>query len=148
RRYWECLFIERPSAHARIHVGHYVVGLTYYLVTKDAFAVRHVLAMLLFAYATVHQHRCHRILAQLRPAATDTAYRVPHGDWFHHMSSPHYFAELLIYTALAIVLRMPPVWCCLLVWVTVNLGTTATNTHRWYRRKFDDYPAHRTAFLP
>ena len=31
---------------------------------------------------------------------------------------------------------------------TLNLGFTARQTHAWYRRKFEDYPAKRWAILP
>eukprot|EP00466_Bigelowiella_natans_P005598 jgi/Bigna1/63030/fgenesh1_kg.46_\ len=30
-------------------------------------------------------------------------YSVPYGDWFQHVSSPHYLAEILIYAAFVIV---------------------------------------------
>ncbi|RKP24715.1 3-oxo-5-alpha-steroid 4-dehydrogenase-domain-containing protein [Syncephalis pseudoplumigaleata] len=161
RRYYECLFVERPSPTARMHIGHYAVGISYYIATcmaiwchdqpaasaTSAGWLPTILALSLFAYASIEQYRCHAILGQLRATQPGT-YAIPYGGWFSHVSSPHYLAELLIYTALAMLLRFPWTWCCLLAWVVVNLGTTARQTHRWYRRQFRDYPAARTAFIP
>ncbi|KAI9591290.1 3-oxo-5-alpha-steroid 4-dehydrogenase, partial [Syncephalis fuscata] len=163
RRYYECVFVEKPSLTARMHVGHYIVGVSYYIVTCTAtwcyfsmnpstsIGLRHLLSVCLFTYASLHQYRCHSILAQLRStssASNSSSYSIPYGDWFHWVSSPHYFAELLIYVALSAILHFPLVWCCLLVWVVINLGTTAHMTHEWYRRHFNCYPIERAAFIP
>jgi hypothetical protein len=29
-----------------------------------------------------------------------------------------------------------------------NLGVTAVETHKWYKEKFEDYPASRKAIIP
>lgn len=71
--------------------------------------------LLLFSY---HQYRCHKILADLRPstaaAATVTSqprrYSLPQGDWFELVSCPHYFAEILIYSSLLLVLTNVSMW--------------------------------------
>ncbi|KAI8058384.1 3-oxo-5-alpha-steroid 4-dehydrogenase-domain-containing protein [Syncephalis plumigaleata] len=169
RRYYECLFVERPSSNARMHIGHYVVGMSYYLVTCLAIwchdnadssihsmtgnsssslsSLYALLALALFVYASYQQYHCHCILAQLRVTQPDT-YTIPYGGWFNLVSSPHYLAEFLIYLALTMLLHFPRVCCCLLVWVVINLGTTARQSHQWYRRHFRNYPANRTAFIP
>ena len=69
------------------------------------------------------------------------------GGWFEHLSCPHYTSELLVYFGLALLLQRPagalPLLCSAL-----NLGFTARQTHAWYRRKFEDYPAERWAMIP
>ena len=69
------------------------------------------------------------------------------GDWFERLSCPHYTSELLVYFGLALLLQRPagalPLLCSAL-----NLGFTARQTHAWYRRKFEDYPAERWALIP
>ncbi|CAG8496727.1 17578_t:CDS:2 [Acaulospora morrowiae] len=94
RRAYECLFIDRPSLKARMHIGHYVLGLAFYIVTSLAIFVEgfgnldvyggdklspsfppisnfltwnFFIAISLFLYASYHQHVVHKILASLRP---------------------------------------------------------------------------------
>ncbi|KAG0225995.1 Steroid 5 alpha-reductase 3, partial [Actinomortierella wolfii] len=136
RRWYESWYVERPSPTARMHVGHYLVGITFYSAVPLALwidaveypshvqsasqwismhqAIRCV-GVVLFLWASYHQHICHRILADLRPKsshqpakksdvhdsntppAKTSTYRVPHGDWFDYFVCPHYIAEMLIY---------------------------------------------------
>mmetsp|Transcript_3096 Transcript_3096/g.6222 ORF Transcript_3096/g.6222 Transcript_3096/m.6222 type:complete len:170 (-) Transcript_3096:123-632(-) len=119
---------------------------------------RQVLGMVVFALGSVHQNRCHRILAQLRSGeACDTrhsrevgSYKLPRGDWFELVTAPHYFAEVLIYAALWLLqgslagASMP----LMLVFVAANLSFTAYHSHRWYLQKFEDYPKSRRIIVP
>jgi 3-oxo-5-alpha-steroid 4-dehydrogenase 3 len=159
RRFYECQWIEKPSPQSRIHVGHYLVGISYYFITSlsiwyhgsiclnGSFYI--LIGIGLFIYASLHQHQCHCILAKLRdqPKHAHT-YHIPFGDWFEYVSSPHYFAELLIYTSLALILGLPQVWFSTFLWILVNLGTTAHRTHQWYHTTFPHYPKQRKAWIP
>ncbi|RUP22000.1 3-oxo-5-alpha-steroid 4-dehydrogenase-domain-containing protein [Jimgerdemannia flammicorona] len=93
RRSYECLFVERASTTAKMHVAHYAVGLGYYFTMvmgswaegaanlgvwsdeptlvpplRSFLQPHHLLALSLFLYASVHQYHCHSILASLRSA--------------------------------------------------------------------------------
>ena len=46
-----------------------------------------------FLYGTLHQWRCHRILARMPKPATATGYRPPQGNWFDVDPCAHYLAS-------------------------------------------------------
>ncbi|KAK2079178.1 hypothetical protein QBZ16_002869 [Prototheca wickerhamii] len=56
------------------------------------------------------------------------------GGLFELVSCPHYFAEIVIYGGLAL--------------LVVNLILAAGMTQRWYRRQFKSYPPRRKALVP
>jgi 3-oxo-5-alpha-steroid 4-dehydrogenase 3 len=109
------------------------------------------LALLLFLWASYHQYQCHTILGKLTARTADgrKIYKIPHGDWFNHVSSPHYLAEILIYIALFLAMKGQSFrWILVLIFVVSNLTLGAQNTHLWYKQKFEDYPGHRYIILP
>lgn len=210
RRWYESWYVERPSPTARMHAGHYLVGISFYTAVPPALwidAVEHpdrVLSTvqltsmrwavmgtgtILFLWASYHQNVCHRILANLRgpkakstplskqdyavakkndngdlsssvtevAAASKSAYKVPHGDWFAYFVCPHYVAEMLIYFAFyliasatlkstssalsfnhSLVLHGSATLFITWIWVVVNLGIVARETKAWYRVTFGD----------
>ncbi|KAF9934278.1 hypothetical protein FBU30_002696 [Linnemannia zychae] len=189
RRWYETWFVERPSAGARMHIAHYIVGITFYSAMApttwiDAYEawVRQsssynpagilsaepldsilfglngqcLLGLVIFIWASWHQFNCHTILANLRPQTQQGAkesqskkpeYKVPLGDWFQYMVTPHYSAEMLIYLGLYLMASSSPLtansstaptllfaW----LWVVTNLGVVARETDQWYRSRFGD----------
>ncbi|KAI7832758.1 3-oxo-5-alpha-steroid 4-dehydrogenase-domain-containing protein [Gamsiella multidivaricata] len=205
RRWYESWFVERPSTGAQIHLGHYLVGISFYAAMAPALWVdayeswvrvgsgpqwreydlentqaelkglleswRCVVGVGLFVWASWHQHRCHVILADLRkPVVVKTRgsskaggaeeakgsqeYRVPFGDWFEYLVTPHYSAEMVIYFALYLTLSSsssslsPMTLLFAWVWVVVNLGIVAKETDQWYRSRFGEaYAGQRRAIL-
>lgn len=73
---------------------------------------------------------------------------IPVGDWFHLVSCPHYFAEVLIYCSMLLMERgsVAMMFPCLFV-ITV-LTLSARQMHSWYCYKFDDYPRNRKIIFP
>jgi len=188
RRWYESYYVERPSAEARIHVSHYIVGITFYSAMApstwiDSYEAwlrqgggigslaidtssdsllfglngQCLLGLLVFVWASWHQYNCHVILASLRPRpakGTDKHdkpkkhnYKVPFGDWFRYMVTPHYTAEMLIYLALYLMASSSPLTAnsstaptllCAWLWVVVNLGILARESDHWYRARFGD----------
>lgn len=115
----------------------------------------HLVAILIFLWASYHQHVCHKILASLRTATDQKGgkqrYSQPDGDWFELVSSPHFLAEILIYMAMMLCFVVTDVWTSwwlILVYLVSTLGLSARQTHTWYKQKFEDYPTHRYAMLP
>ena len=124
----------------------------------------HCLGILLFVWASLHQHKCHKILAGLRkpqPSATETAgkipgtpdhsYGLPKGDWFYYVSSPHYLAEILIYVSLLLFFVSADhctSWWLVLGFVCSLLPLSARQVHVWYLQKFEDYPKNRKIIIP
>ena len=119
----------------------------------------HIVAILLFFWASHHQTACHMILANLRTQASkrksirskQQLYFMPEGDWFEYVSSPHFFAEILIYVSMLMCFVFSnwksPFWLVLISTICV-LGVSARQTHVWYREKFEDYPKNRKILIP
>ncbi|KAL9257381.1 Polyprenol reductase 2-like protein [Drosera capensis] len=104
----------------------------------------------IFFWGSIHQLRCHAILGKLRQEKEHADnYAIPYGDWFDMVSSPHYLAEIVLYVGILVASGGTDltVWL-LFVFVVANLSFAAAETHRWYRRKFDDYPRNRYAIIP
>ncbi|KAF2616043.1 hypothetical protein F2Q70_00010569 [Brassica cretica] len=104
----------------------------------------------IFLGGWLHQRRCHAILGPLRKSPSQAKeYIIPHGDWFEIVSSPHYLAEIVLYMGLLIASGGTDVTIWLLFgFVVGNLTVAAGETHRWYLRKFENYPANRSAIFP
>ena len=98
-------------------------------------STRAILGVVLFIFASFKQNECHKHLSGLKK------YTLPHQGWFQHIICPHYTSECLIYVALSLVASPPDtvvnrtVFTGLL-FVAVNLGTTASTTNKWYAEKF------------
>ncbi|CAK9162046.1 unnamed protein product [Ilex paraguariensis] len=104
----------------------------------------------IFFWGWIHQRRCHAILGSLRESTEQIEdYVIPEGDWFEYVSSPHYLAEIVIYAGLVVASGGLDLTIWLLFgFVVTNLVFAAAETHRWYLRKFDNYPPNRFAIIP
>ena len=113
----------------------------------------HAVGLSLFAWASLHQYRCHKILANLRAERNnfDHSYYLPKGDWFEYVSCPHYLAEVLIYVALLIFFVATDWrtnWWLVVVFTTSTLLLSARQVSLWYKLKFEDYPTQWKIILP
>ncbi|XP_051146346.1 polyprenol reductase 2-like [Andrographis paniculata] len=104
----------------------------------------------IFFWGWIHQRRCHAILGSLRKKGVKPdAYVIPLGDWFEYVSSPHYFAEIVLYAGLVVASGFTDITIWLLfLFVVCNLSFAAVETHKWYIQKFEDYPTKRRAIIP
>ncbi|GAB4853822.1 hypothetical protein Ancab_018017 [Ancistrocladus abbreviatus] len=112
--------------------------------------LRQWIGAIIFFWGSAHQSRCHAILGKLREGKEySDDYAIPHGDWFDIVSSAHYLAEIVIYAGLLVASGGTDLTVWLLFgFVVANLAFAAAETHRWYRRKFDNYPSNRYAIIP
>ena len=113
----------------------------------------HAVGLSLFAWASLHQYRCHKILANLRAKRnnSDHSYYLPKGDWFEYVSCPHYLAEVLIYVALLfffVAMDWRTSWWLVVVFTTSTLLISARQVSLWYKLKFEDYPTQWKIILP
>uniref|UniRef100_A0A6J0TPY4 Polyprenal reductase n=1 Tax=Pogona vitticeps TaxID=103695 RepID=A0A6J0TPY4_9SAUR len=113
----------------------------------------HILGLLMFIWASVHQHRCHVILANLRKTKSGKVvnmdHRIPFGDWFEMVSCPHYFAELLIYISMAVTFGLKNFsWWLVVMYVFFNQAVSAVLCHEYYQSNFKHYPTCRKAYIP
>lgn len=168
---------DQPATKAKMHVGQYLVGLTFYLVTPFAIVADSyyqpgwtnqspllvLSGLALFIYASIHQWRCHKILYSLRYRMIGEenerersdhqalpAYAVPTGDLFNYVACPHYLCEILIYISIWLVTACQSrtiLWT--IGWTVINLAITARESQGWYLRTFKDkYPRNRRALIP
>ncbi|KAM4810575.1 polyprenal reductase [Rhinophrynus dorsalis] len=172
RRLMECLLVNVFSGGV-IHLAQYCFGLGYYILLgmtilsssqldgkivsfKDLLMQTcwyHILGLMLYIWASLHQYRCHVILANLRKDKSgeiiNMSHVVPCGDWFEKVSCPHYFAELLIYISIAVIFGLVnTTWWLVVVYVLFCQALAAVLCHEFYHEKFDTYPHNRKAFIP
>ncbi|KAH0934784.1 hypothetical protein HID58_011901 [Brassica napus] len=98
-----------------------------------------MIGAVIFLWGWIHQRRCHAILGSLRKSPSQAKeYIIPHGDWF----------EMVLYVGLLLASGGTDVTIWLLFgFVVGNLTVAAGETHRWYLRKFENYPANRTPWI-
>lgn len=87
-----------------------------------------------------------RVLRNLRPPG-DKGYYIPYGGMYRWVSCPNYLGEMLEWFGWAVATWS---WAGLAfaVYTVANLGPRALAHHRWYRKKFPDYPTERRALIP
>ncbi|NXK46204.1 PORED reductase, partial [Chauna torquata] len=173
RRLAECLCTSVFSSGV-IHIVQYCFGLGYYVAVGSTVLCQvptnvrngkcllksfmqicwyHAVGIVMYIWASLHQHRCLVILANLRKNKSGTvislSHSIPFGDWFERVSCPHYFAELLIYVSMAITLGFHNVtWWFVVMYVLFNQALAAVLCHEFYQKTFTSYPKHRKAFIP
>jgi len=86
------------------------------------------------------------ILFRLRKERT-TQYGVPNAGAFRFVSCPNYLGEIVEWTGWAIA-TWSLAGLSFAVLTFANLAPRAVANHRWYRKKFPDYPPERRAFIP
>ena len=156
RRLYESLYISVPNPKSKMWVGHFAIGLAFFLVLPLAIMasysrmsippVRLSLAPLQlgvvlvttnsFLAASLWQYKYHAYLASLRK------YTLPQKHGASLIVAPHYTADCLIFLCLAILNARNGVidlnLLCVLVFVVINLGVTADGTKNWMLSKFRD----------
>ena len=109
----------------------------------------HFTGILLFIFASYHQYKCHSVLANIRTGRDSSTYGLPKGDWFELVTSPHYFAEILIYTGIAMVQGFKNVWTIVpVITTTLLLLLGAKLTHEWYTEKYREECSKRRVLIP
>lgn len=76
-----------------------------------------------------------------------TGYVIPRGGLFEWISCPNHFGEIIEWIGFAILCWNLPA-LSFAVWTAANLIPRALAHHRWYRERFENYPAQRRAVLP
>ncbi|KAH6693657.1 hypothetical protein F5X68DRAFT_46224 [Plectosphaerella plurivora] len=155
RRLYECYFIMRPSKSEMWFV-HYIMGMCFYVgiglavwiegsqtilsppetvAVANVLSLKHILGAVLFLYGWTQQAWCHRYLASLRK------YTLPSEGLFKNIVCAHYFCECLIYLGISVAAAPDGHWLnntvgTALLFVFVNLASTANGTKAWYAEKF------------
>lgn len=171
RRFYDTHFVSIFGKNSKINLTHWIVGMTYYPMVilsilceapnfttfaelKKAnlydLGLLEVFGILLFFWSWWHQHVCTVILANLRKTKKGNIndYKLPIGDWFEYVSSPHCSAEILMYFALTILLWKSSTWWYVMLWVLSNQIESILLSHWWYQETFKHFPETRKALIP
>jgi 3-oxo-5-alpha-steroid 4-dehydrogenase 3 / polyprenol reductase len=170
RRLYESMILAKPSL-SEMWVGHYLLGLLYYIAMSVAIWIEGAPALRstqeplgdamisapsistfvflpIFLLASGIQHDTHCYLNSLRK------YAMPSHPAFHAVVSPHYTAECAIYFSL-IFLAAPSgqvvnkTLLAAFVFVVIELGVSADISKQWYMRKFGaDLVEHKRRMIP
>jgi len=108
--------------------------------------IRFLSGVALFLFGMVINLHSDGILRSLR-SETDSGYRIPQGGAFHLVSCGNYLGELVEWIGWAF-LTWSLAGVTFAVWTAANLVPRALAHHRWYQRKFPDYPEKRKAIIP
>lgn len=105
-----------------------------------------ILGMMVFITGATINIQSDNILLNLRKPG-ETGYKIPRGGMFKFVSAPNLFGEVIEWTGWAIMLWSAP-GLSFAVWTFANLVPRAIDHHKWYRKKFEDYPRSRKAVFP
>ncbi|WZY84555.1 hypothetical protein YC2023_030939 [Brassica napus] len=163
RRLIESFYVFKYSPSARMNILTYLGGLYYYAAAPLSLCVNLVAEFISEGKGHTSSPEFD-LLSSLSPLmklgwcqlgslrenpSQAKEYIIPHGDWFEIVSSPHYLAEIVLYVGLVIASGGTDITVWLLFGSVVgNLSLSAGETHRWYLRKFEHYPANRYAIFP
>jgi hypothetical protein len=102
-------------------------------------------AILFFSGVGLNWHSDH-VLLGLRGEGQNH-YSIPVGGMFRYISCPNFLGEIIEWGGFALMTWSIPT-LAFFVWTLANLIPRALDHHRWYRRKFEDYPPSRRALIP
>lgn len=107
---------------------------------------RFVIGIILFLTGMLINLSSDQKLLNLRKGGKK-GYYIPKGGLFKYVSSPNLFGEIIEWLGWAIMC-----WCLpgfsFTLWTMANLIPRALDHHRWYKRRFPEYPAERKAVIP
>ncbi|ANZ73723.1 BA75_00701T0 [Komagataella pastoris] len=146
RRIYECAYVSKFAEYSKIHLSHYLAGILFYTIANLQIIAPHILANVpdgsettvpqwsallassLFMMGSIDQFVNHCHLANLKK------YTAPSFGLFRYVVCAHYFDEILIYLAEYVILQNSTSFL-IVIWVIVNLGTSAYETRSFYTEK-------------
>ena len=108
--------------------------------------IRFICGIILFFTGLYINWKADNMLIHLRKPG-ETGYKIPQGWLFEKISCPNLFGELIEWLGFAILCWNLPAFT-FLIWTAANLIPRAIAHHKWYKEKFNEYPADRKAILP
>jgi 3-oxo-5-alpha-steroid 4-dehydrogenase 1 len=107
---------------------------------------RFIIGIILFFTGMYINMSSDNILLGLRKGGKK-GYYIPYGGLFRLVSSPNLFGEIIEWLGWAILCWCLPAFSFAL-WTMANLIPRAIDHHRWYKRRFENYPKSRKAVIP
>ncbi|XP_045616292.1 3-oxo-5-alpha-steroid 4-dehydrogenase 1 [Procambarus clarkii] len=126
--------------------GLYFVNFYHYKNEDWLYCPNFYMGFVLFIYGMKTNIGADAALRNLRKG-NETGYKIPTGGLFEKISCPNYFGEIVEMWGYALAsLSLPAVAHA--VFTTLFLSRRALDHHRWYIKKFEDYPKSRKAVIP
>ena len=107
---------------------------------------RFIIGIILFVGGLILNWKADDVLIHLRKP-NETHYVIPQSKLFKYISCPNLFGELIEWLGFAILCWNLPA-LTFFIWTAANLIPRAISHHRWYKEKFNNYPAERKAIIP
>lgn len=98
-------------------------------------------------WSTIRSEYVMRNLRDVNGKPGAPRYKIPTGFLFDYVTSPQYFTELTGFLGWAI-MTWSPAGLFIFSISAANLIPRAIASHKWYREKFEHYPANRKALIP
>ena len=106
-----------------------------------------ILGLCIFLLGMVINMNADNKLINLRLNKEDSCYQIPRGGLFDFISCPNFFGEIIEWLGFAIM-----TWSLagrsFFIWTFINLVPRALSHHKWYKKKFREYPKNRKAVFP
>ena len=109
-------------------------------------SIRFVIGVILFVSGLAINIHSDRILRNLR-APGETGYKIPRGGAFEFVTAANYFGETLEWLGYAVAANTPAA-AAFAAFTVLNLAPRAASHHDWYKKKFENYPKKRKAYIP
>jgi protein-S-isoprenylcysteine O-methyltransferase Ste14 len=107
---------------------------------------RFIVGVVVFVFGFLINKHSDHILRQLRKPG-ETGYKIPQGGLYQVVSCPNYLGEILEWSGWALA-TWTIAGLSFALWTIANLAPRALAHHRWYQKKFSDYPKQRKALVP
>ncbi|KAJ2950812.1 hypothetical protein O0L34_g9082 [Tuta absoluta] len=175
RRFYETYWLQVFAKSSKMNLSHYLAGIIHYfgcIVTvlgqaplflgnqsretiswnNTYTSILAIPCIVVFLWCWYEQYQSNIIFANLRKdkksgQVVTEEHKIPHGRFFHQVSSPHRMFEIYMYTILALLIPTRTFFCIYL-WVLANQIQTALQAHDWYKKSFANYPKNRFAVFP
>lgn len=108
--------------------------------------LRFIIGAILFFTGLYINWKADNILIHLRKPG-ETGYKIPQGWLFEKISCPNLFGEILEWLGFTILCWNLPA-LTFFIWTAANLIPRAVSHHKWYKEKFNEYPADRKVIIP
>lgn len=110
------------------------------------FSIHFLVGAVIFLSGFAIHFQADRTIRLLRQPGEST-YRIPRGGLFRWVSSPNYLGEIIEWTGWAI-MTWSLAGVAFALFTFCNLAPRAIANHRWYRKRFNDYPPDRRILVP
>ncbi len=108
---------------------------------------RFYIGLAIFIVGAIINNTSDYYLISLRRSGDSDKYYIPEGRLFNWISCPNHLGEMIQWTGFAVLVWNLPA-LAFAIWTASNLIPRAWHHHKWYKRKFPDYPKQRKAVIP